>query len=131
MDRGVRSGLGLLKVIQQRGQPWGILQKEPSQHRLKSCGLPIAGRVAAAGSPAGSVATAPHQLLFPGGEQGRQPGKGFRLGLGPHLAHHGTMQIGTTPGLAALAQPLVQFPDGVAKPGELQGAELLRTRLGG
>jgi hypothetical protein len=102
MDRGVRSGLGLLKVIQQRGQPWGILQKEPSQHRLKSCGPPVPGRVTAAGSPASPVAAAPHQILFPRGEQGLQPGEGFGLGLRPHLAHHGAMKIDASPRLAAL-----------------------------
>jgi hypothetical protein len=130
MNRGGRRGLGLLKVIQQRGQPWRILQKEPSQHRLKSCGLPVPGRIAAAGPPAGPIAATPHQILFPRGEQGLKSSQSFGLGLRPHLAHHGAMQIGPPARLAALAQPLVQFPDGIAEPGELQGAKLLRTRLG-
>jgi hypothetical protein len=90
-------------VIQQCGQPWGILQKEPSQHRLKSRGPPIPSRVATAGSPTGPVAATPHQILFPGGEQRLEAGEGFGLGLRPHLTHHGTVQIGASPRLAALA----------------------------
>jgi predicted amidophosphoribosyltransferase len=53
---------GRYKVIQQLGQPGRILQKEPSQHRLKSCGLSVPGRVTAAGSPASPVAAAPHPI---------------------------------------------------------------------
>jgi hypothetical protein len=127
---GLRNGLGLLKVIQQRGQPLGILQKEPSQHRLKSRGLAIAGRVPTAGSPAGTVAAASHQCLLPGGQQGLQPGEGLSLGFSPHLPHHGAVQISASPRLATLAQALMQFPNGIAEPGELEGAKLLRARLG-
>ena len=129
---GVGSGgrCGFLEVIQQLGQPPRISQKEPSQHRLKSRGLPIEGPITATRPGAGPVATAPDLLPLLRREPRIEPLQGFGLGLGLHRGHHGAMQIGRTAGLAAMAQPLMQIPDGISEPGKLQRPQIGLRWLG-
>ncbi len=114
-------GRGLLEVIQQLGQPPWIAQKEPSQHRLKSRGLPISRRVAPTRAGTGPIAAAAHLVTLLDGQQRLQPCQGTGLGLRLHLSHHGPVQVSTTAGPAAMTQALVQFPDRVTEPGQLQG----------
>jgi hypothetical protein len=129
---GVGSGgrCGFLEVIQELGQPPRISQKEPSQHRLKSRGLPIQGPVTSPGTGAGPVAAAPDLLALLRRQPGIQPLQGPGLGLSLHLRHHGVMQIGGTSGLPAMAQPLMQIPDGITEPGELERSKIGLRRLG-
>lgn len=122
-------GRGLLEVIQQLGQPPWIAQKEPSQHRLKSRGLPIGRWVAAARPRTGAIAAATHLVALLRAEQRLQPQQGTGLGLGLDLGHNGPVQVGTPPGPAAMPQTLVQLPDRVTEPGQLQGPEI-GTRQG-
>lgn len=110
-------------MIQQLSEPSGVPQKEPAHHCLKSRGLAIGRRVAAAGSPASPVASPPHPVPLLVGEQGIQPGKGLGLGPGAHLLHDGPVQGIAAPRLPAVAQALVQFPDRIPEPGQLQGAQ--------
>jgi len=130
MGGGSGGRCGLVEVIQQLGQPPGISQKEPSQHRLKSRGLPIQGSIAAAGPRSGPVAAAAH--LFP--LLRLQPGiellQGMGLGLSLDLRHRGPMEVAGTARMAAKAQPLMQIPDRITEPGQLQGPEVPIGALG-
>ena len=126
---GLAGWLHRLEGIEQFGKPLRIAQKQPSQHRLKSRGLPIQARIAATGAAAGAVAATPHQIALPIAQQGFQPLQGLRLGLRTHPPDHGPMQIQRTGRTAAVPLPLMQFPDRIAQPGQLQGGKV-DTRAG-
>ncbi len=81
-------------MVQQLSQPSGVLQKKPSQHRLKSRGLPIGPGGAAAGTPSCLVTAAQHKPSFRLAQQGIQTPQGFRLGFGLDLRHHSPVQVG-------------------------------------
>jgi hypothetical protein len=125
MVRSGGIGVRFLKVIQEFSQTAWISKKEPAHHRLKSCGLSVKGGVLVPGSPSCPVASAPHQALFAGSKVGLEPFQGRCLGFRPHLGHHLVVEIGGSAGGLAALQPLVQLPDGVAQPGQLQDVELL------
>ena len=126
---GLAGWLHRLEGIEQFGKPLRIAQKQPSQHRLKSRGLPIQARIAATGAAAGAVAATTHQIALPIAQQGFQPLQGLRLGLRTHPPDHGPMQIQRTGRTAAVPLPLMQFPDRIAQPGQLQGGKV-DTRAG-
>jgi len=130
MGGGSGGSCGLVEVIQQLGQPPGISQKEPSQHRLKSRGLPVNGWITAARSRTGTVAAAAHLFTLLRLQPGIKPAQGLRLGLGFHRRHHGPMQVSGTTGLAAMPQPLMQIPDRIPEPRQLQGPEVPIGMLG-
>lgn len=88
------TGFGLLEMVQQLSQPSGVLQKKPSQHRLKSRGLPIGPGGAAAGTPSRLITAAQHQAALQLAQQGIQTPQGFRLGFGLDFRHHGPVQVG-------------------------------------
>jgi len=111
MGGGTQGGWGFLQLIQQIGQPPRIAKKEPSQHRLKSRGLPIGGGIPPSGSAPGPIATPAHLLQFLGPQQSLQALQGPGLGLGLDLIDHGTMQVSTASWAGAEAQSLVQLPD--------------------
>jgi len=113
-------GAGLFKLIQQLCKPSGVPQKEPAHHCLKSRGPPIDGRIAAPWSTPGPVASPSHPVAFGGAQQWLQPLKGPGLGFGADLFDNGTMQGVAATGLPAVAQPLMQFPDRIPQPGQLQ-----------
>ena len=115
-----RKRSGLVEVIQQLGQPLRIPEKEPSQHRLKSRGLPIGGRLSGPGTATGAVATTPHQVALLAGEQWLQAAQRGRLRLRLHLAHHSPVQVGGTAGAVAVPQALMQLPHGIPQPGKLE-----------
>ena len=117
-------GIGLREVIQQLGQPPWVPQKEPSQHRLKSRGLPINGSFGSAGPTTGPVAAASDEILLTRREQGLEPLQRGHLGLGTYSLNHGAMGRGWTGGLLAMQQPVMQLPHRIAKPGKLHGSWL-------
>ncbi len=120
---GAAGWLRELEVIEQFGKPLRIAQKQPSQHRLKSRGLPIKGRISTPRAATGPVATAPHQSQLLRPEAGFQALEGFSLGRSPHPRDHRPMQIKGPGGLAAVDQALMQLPDRIPQPGELLGRE--------
>ena len=123
---GVRigGGVGFLKVIQQLGKPPWIPQKEPSDHRLKSRGPCIDTGLCRPGPPAGPVPAPADLLPLVGSEPGLETGEGPGLGPGLHVGHHRPVQIPGTGGCAAMAQPLMEFPDRIAQPGQLEGTQV-------
>jgi hypothetical protein len=127
MGAGSRGERGLLEVIQQLGQPLGIPQKEPSHHGLKPRGLPIGRRVATTRSAASPVATAPHLLELLRPQQRLQLLQGSGLSLCLHQLHHGAVEIPGAAGAPAVTQPLMQVPDSIPQPGELQGTKVDST----
>ncbi len=127
---GLAGWLRRLEGIEQFGKPLRIAQKQPSQHRLKSRGLPIKSRVGATGTAAGAVAATPHQIPLPLAQQGLKPLQGLRLGRRAHAPYHGPVQILRTGRPLAVPLPLVQLPDRIAQPGQLQGGKV-DTRGGG
>ena len=106
-------------MVQQLSQPSGILQKKPSQHRLKSRGLPIGLGGAPAGTRAGLVASAQDQAAFRLAQQRIQSPQGLGLGFGLHPGHHRPVKIGGPRRSAAVTLPLVKFPDRIPQPGQL------------
>ena len=112
-------------MIQKLGKPLGIPQKEPAHHCLKSRGPAIARRITASGAPAGPVAAAAHQFPLLVIQKRLQLLQRPGLGLGPHPGHHRLVQLIGAARLLAVAQPLVQFPDRIPQPGQLEGAEAL------
>jgi hypothetical protein len=130
MGGRTQGGWNFLQPIQQLGQPSRIAKKEPSQHRLKSRGLPIGGGIPPAGSATGPVATPSHLLKLLRSEQTLQPPQSPCLGLGLDLLDHGPMQISTASWAGTVAQTLVQIPYRVSQPGQLQGPELDRWNRG-
>lgn len=128
---GTAGWLRRLEGVEQLGKPLRITQKQPSQHRLKSRGLPIVSRIAAPGPATGPVTATPHPIALAIAKQWIQAGEGLGLGSGPHLAHHGAVQILRAPGAMALPAPLVELPDGIPEPGQLEGGEVCRSLAGG
>ena len=49
--------------------------------------------------------------------------QGPRLGLSLDLVDHSQMQISTASWAGTVTQTLMQFPDRISQPGQLQGAE--------
>jgi len=120
----VGGGRCLLKAIQQLGKPPWIPQKEPSQHRLKSRGLPIAAGFAWAGSPAGPITPASDLLPLVLTQQRLEDPQRTGLGLGLHFLHHRLVQMLRSGRPVTLPQPLMEFPHRISEPGQLQGTEL-------
>jgi len=120
----------LLEVIQQLGKPPRIPQKEPSQHRLKSRGLPVAAGFGRPGSAAGLVTAAADLFPFAFAKPRLENPEGPGLGLRPDLRHHGAVQILRAGRPAAMAQALVQLPHRIAEPGQLEGTEFGRRGMG-
>ncbi len=124
MGGGTQGGWGFLQLIQQLGQPPRIAKKEPSQHGLKSRGLPIGGGIPPSGSATGPIATPAHLLQFVVPQQPLQALERPGLGLGLDLVDHGAMQVSTASWAGAEAQSLMQIPDRIPQPGQLQGTEI-------
>jgi hypothetical protein len=128
---GAAGWLRELEVIEQFGKPLRIAQKQPSQHRLKSRGLPIKGRISTPRAATGPVTAAPHQIQLLGTEAGFKPLEGFGLGRGLHPGDHSPVQIKGPGGLAAVDQALMQLPDRIPQPGELLGRKFDGGRVTG
>ncbi len=123
MGGRTQGGWGFLQLIQQLGQPSRIAKKEPSQHRLKSRGLPIGAGIPPPRSATGPVTTPPHLLQLLGPQQAIKALQGSGLGLGLHLLDHGPMQISTASWAGTVAQALVKIPHRISQPGQLQSPE--------
>jgi hypothetical protein len=124
MVRRGGGGVGVLKVIQEFSQAAWISQKEPAHHRLKSCGLSVQGTVLVSRSTCRPIASAAHEAFLAGPQVGPEPFESRGLGVRPHPRHHLIVEIVGAAGGLAVAQPLVQLPNGVAEPGELQDVEI-------
>jgi hypothetical protein len=131
MVRRGGSGVGVLKVIQEFSQAAWISKKEPAHHRLKSCGLTVKGGILVSRSTSRPVASPAHKALLPGSQVGPEPFKGVGLGFRPHPRHHLIVQIVRAARGLAMAKPLVQLPDRIAKPGELEDVEISLGGQGG
>jgi len=112
-------------MIQQLGEPSGVPQKEPAHHCLKSRGLPIGGRIATPGSSPGPVPAPPHPVPLQIVEQRIQPQQCGGLGSGPDFLHNSPVQAVAAAGLTALTQPLMEFPDRIPQPGQLEWAQVI------
>ena len=114
-------------MIKEIGQPSWVVKKQPANHCLKPCGLSIGRGVSTPGATSCSVAATTHEILLFVGEPGLQPLESCCLGISPDLRHHSAVQILGPSCLPAMTQTLMQFPDGISKPGELQRSEIGRT----
>lgn len=126
--RGVRR-VRFVQMIQKLGKPLGILQKEPAHHCLKSRSPAVAGWITAPGAPARPVAALAHQRTLPVVEQWLEPLQRPGLGLGPHLGHHRLVELIRAAGPVAVPQTLVELPDRISQPGELQGTQPVGLKL--
>lgn len=106
------------------------MKKQPPQQSFEARGLRIDGRISGARSTAGAVAAAPHQLLFRFAQQALQALQGLGLGRGTHGRHHLPMQILGPARLATTDLTVMQFPDSIPKPGELQGTKVAEGGVG-
>ena len=57
-------GSGLLQVIEELRKPGWIVQKQPANHCLKSCGPSINRSVCTPWAPTGTVTAPTHQVEF-------------------------------------------------------------------
>ena len=96
---------------------------EPAHHCLKSCGPSIGRRVSTSGTLAGTVAATTHQIDFEIVQPGLQSFQGKSLSIRTNLSNNRTVQISRTAWTAAMAQALMQFPDSISEPGELEGTQ--------
>ena len=103
------------------------MQKQPAHHCLKSSGLPIGRCIGIAGTSTSTVSAATHPILLHFVKPGLESFKGKGLSIRPHLSYNGTMKLVGTPRLLATPQTLVQLPNRIAEPGELQWAKLSRS----
>lgn len=100
------------------------MKKEPANHCLKSRGLPISRGVPTTGPLTGTVATATHEIPFQIGQQRLKALQGKSLRISPNLRHNRTMQVGGTTRPPAMSQPLMEFPNRITKPGELERSKV-------
>ena len=63
-------------------------------------------------------------MMTPAMQSRIKPLEGSRLGIGTNLSHHSSVQILGSSRLPAMPQTLMQLPDRIPEPGELQGAEI-------
>ena len=113
-------------MIQELCKPVWVVQKQPANHCLKPRGLAIGRWVSTPGTPPRTVAPTTHQISFLVSEQGLKSSESSGLGISPDLSHHRFVQVLGSTGLPAMPQTLMQFPDGIPEPGELE-----RTKIGG
>ena len=97
---------------------------EPANHCLKSRGLSIGRRVSTAGTLAGTVAATTHQIAFKIVQPGLKSLQRLSLSIGANLSDNRAMQLGYPARTAAMAKALMQFPDSITKPGELEGTQV-------
>lgn len=124
-------------MIKQIGQPGWVVEEQPANHCLKPCGLPIDSCISTPWTTTGTVSPPSDQVLFRRIQKGFQALKGLCLRISTHNGDNGLMQSISLPWSAAEPQALMEFPDRITNPGQLQGANraghrvrLLRTNPG-
>ena len=115
-------GSGLLQVIEELRKPGWVVQKQPANHCLKPCGPSINSGIGAPGTSACTVAATTHPIKFLVIQEFTvfQPGEETGLSIGANIGHHSPVQVVRTAWPGTMAQPLVQLPDGIANPSQLQ-----------
>ena len=96
---------------------------EPAHHCLKSRGLSISRRVTTAGTLTGTVAATTHQIAFKLIQPRLKSLQRKRLSIRTNLRNNRAMQLGCPARTAAMAKALMQFPDSITEPGELEGTQ--------
>jgi hypothetical protein len=104
------------------------MEKQPAEQGLKTRGLAIGTRIPIARTSTRPIAAAANQVDFVLTQEALQPAQGLGLGTSlDHLHHLSVQQLGlgrkTTP-----QQPLVQFPNGIPQPGQLERAQVSTRR---
>ena len=109
-------------MIKQIGQPGWVVEEQPANHCLKSRGPSIHRCLRSPRTPASIVPAATDQILFMRIKKLLllKPLQQAGLGVCPHISHHGTVQGLRTVRAGAMAQPLMQLPDRIPQPGELE-----------
>ena len=107
-------------MIQQISQPSWIVQKQPANHCLKPCGLPIDSCIGAPGTTTGTVAPSTDQVLLLCVEDWQQSVEGCGLGICANLGHDGFMESVRLARTLTQAKTLMQLPDRISDPGQLQ-----------
>lgn len=106
------------------------MEKQPAQQSLETGGLGIGGGIGSTRTTAGAVASTADQILLRLAEQSLQTLQGLGLGSGPHGPHNLAVQF-MGPGWPTAADlSLMEFPDSIPEPGELQGTELIEGGIG-
>lgn len=119
-------GSGPLQVIKELSKPVWIVEKQPANHCLKPCGLPIDSRIGATRTTTGTVAPSTDQVLLLCIEDWQQPVEGCGLGICANLGHDGFMESVRLARTLTQAKALMQFPDRISNPGQLQRTNGLR-----
>ena len=125
-------GSGLLQVIEELRKPGWIVQKQPAHHCLKPCGPSIDSRIRTPRTTTCTVATPTDQikLLIIQEVAIFQPGKEPGLGVSADISHNSPVQLIGPTGPDAMPQPLMQLPDGITNPSELQRTQRLIDAAG-
>ena len=116
-----------LQRIQELSETGWVVQKQPANHCLKSCRHSINRGIAAPRAATGTVATSTHQVELMVIKQRLKLLESPGLSIGTDLIHNRTMQNICAAGAAAMTQALMQLPDRIAQPGELERTEFITT----
>ena len=128
----LRMGSGSLQLVKELSKPVWVVQKQPANHCLKSCGPSINRGVSPAGSTTGTVPPPAHpgQLLFIQQFFLLKPGQHCGLSVSTNIRNNSFVQCVGLPRTQPMTQPLVQFPDCIPDPGQLQRSECFATEKG-
>ena len=112
-------------MVKELGKPVWVVQKQPANHCLKPCGPPINRGLGTARAPTGTVAAPTHPVLFLLVQQLflLKPGQHCGLGIGANVSNNSFVQSIRSSGAKPMPQALVQFPDCIPDPSQLQWSE--------
>jgi len=79
-------------MIKQIGQPGWVVEKQPANHCLKPCGLPIDSGVSTPWTTPRAIAPAADQVLLLIRQDGLQTLESLGLSIGANNRHHSLMQ---------------------------------------
>ena len=121
---GCREGAGLIQVIEKLRQARWVVQIQPAHHCLKPCGQSIHRGIGSLGSTPSPIAAATDEIAFLVAQHWIKLPKGLSLSLGADFGNNGTVQHICATGRPTETQSLVQLPDSIPQPGQLQRAEI-------
>ncbi len=114
----------LIDLFQELLEANRIVQKQPAQQCFEAGGLAIDRGITSAGTATGPIATAAYELLLLSLKKRLKSQEELRLSIGSHLRYNSPMQVIGTAWVLAMLQALVQLPDGITEPGQLQRAKI-------
>ena len=120
----------LVEVVKEFLEANRVVQKQPSQQRFEACGLAVGRGITSPGSSTGPIATPAHKLQLLGLQKWFKLLEELRLGIRTNLGNYSPVEIVGTAWVPTMLQTLVQLPDGITQPGQLQSTKISSIRSG-